>query len=153
MITAPSSDDNDNAQLFTLLDCQINITRPVHSALFVAWLDLESGHKWEYRDRNSTSVKCVAAPGRVKPKSQQARGRERNDECDPSWAHHYCGQGTHDTASTIYKLSQVPLSSGFAPLTLTSFTASLSCVQCPPNPPSHSSLTAGTATSHHQPSD
>ena len=74
MITAPSSDDN--AQLFTLLDCQINITRPVHSALFVAWLDLESGHKWEYRDRNSTSVKCVAAPGRVKPKSQQARGRE-----------------------------------------------------------------------------
>lgn len=111
MITAPSSDDNDNAQLFTLLDCQINITRPVHSALFVAWLDLESGHKWEYRDRNSTSVKCVAAPGRVKPKSQQARGRMRNAECDPSWDHHYYGQGTHDTASTIYKLSQVPLSS------------------------------------------
>ncbi len=25
-------------------DCQINITRPVHSALFVAWLDLEPGH-------------------------------------------------------------------------------------------------------------
>ena len=84
-------------------DCQINITRSVHSALFVAWLDLEPGHKWEYTNRNSTSVKCVAAPGRVKPKSQQARGRERNAECDPSWAHHYYGQGTHDTAGIIVK--------------------------------------------------
>ena len=104
MITAPSSDDNDNAQLFTLTVKSISQGRSTPLCLLpgLIWSGVGTQHKWEYRDRNSTSVKCVAFKARVKPKSQQARGeRGMNAECDPSWADHYYGQGTHDTAASM----------------------------------------------------
>ena len=135
------------------LSNQYHKAGPLRFVCGLAWSEVGPQYKREYSHRNSTSVKCVASRARVKPKSQQARGRERNAECDPSWADHYYGQGTHDTAASMWKQSQVSIQESSAPLTLTSSPASLSCPVSTQPSLSLLPLTAATATRHQQPSD
>ena len=137
------------------LSNQYHKAGPLRFVCGLAWSGVGTQHKWEYRDRYSTSVKCVAFKARVKPKSQQARGRE---EC---WVWSQLGSSLlwpgdpwHGSINvkTVSSLN-LSIQESSAPLTLTSSCASLWCPVSTQPSLSLLPLTAGTATRHQQPSD
>ena len=98
MIKAPSGDDSDNAQLFTLTVKSISQGRSTPLCLW-------PGLIWS-RDTIQVGIQsqklniCEMCRIQSQAEAQISTG-ERNAECDPSWADHYYGQGTHDTAASM----------------------------------------------------
>ena len=103
MITAPSGDDsdNDNAQLFTLTVKSISQGRSTPLCLWpgLIW----SGDTTQVGIQRQKLHICEMCRIQSQGEAQisTGEGRERNAECDPSWADHYYGQGTHDTAASM----------------------------------------------------
>lgn len=109
MITAPSSDDNDNAQLFTLTVKSISQGRSTPLCLWPGLIWSRDTTQVGIQKQKLNICEMCRSTRQGEAQISTGEGRERNAECDPSWAHHYYGQGTHDTASirvkTVTRLS------------------------------------------------
>ena len=138
------------------LSNQYHKAGPLRFVCGLAWSGVGTQHKWEYRDRNSTSVKCVAFKARVKPKSQQARGERGMLSVTPAGLIIIMARGPmtrqHQCENSLKSQSLNPREFRSTNAHFLLCFTLVSSVH-PTLPLSLLPLTAGTATRHQQPSD